>query len=139
MLQHWGWDQLAEEINRRHELARLAADWIREQPRLRLINPDVSHNAVAFMYIPEGVDDAEQLNRLNRALHERLNMDTKFFVHAFSARDDDARVRSDRGSIFALRMMFGNPLSDWAIVRECLETISKIGYELAADRLWQSS
>lgn len=138
MLQHWGWGRLAAEIDRRHELASLAADWIQGQPGLRLINPDVSHNAVAFMYVPEGIDDAEQLNGLNRALHERLNMGTRFFVHAFPARDDEARVRTDKGSVFALRMMFGNPLSDWTIVRECLETTSKIGYELAAERLWQS-
>jgi L-2,4-diaminobutyrate decarboxylase len=138
MLQHWGWDRLAAEIDRRHELARLAACWIEEQPALRLINPDVTHNAVAFMYIPEGIKDAERLNRLNRAIHERLNMGTSFFVHAFPARDDEARVRADKGSVFTLRMMFGNPLTTWAIVRECLENAVKIGYELATDPLWQS-
>jgi L-2,4-diaminobutyrate decarboxylase len=138
MLQHWGWDRLAAEIDRRHELARLAAAWIEEQPALQLINPDVSHNAVAFMYTPEDINDAERLNRLNRAIHERLNMGTSFFVHAFPARDDEARVRADRGSIFTLRMMFGNPLTTWAIVRECLENAVKIGYELATDPLWQS-
>ena len=138
MLQHWGWDRLAAEIDRRHELATLAAAWIEEQPALRLINPDVTHNAVAFMYIPEGIKDAERLNRLNRAIHERLNMGTSFFVHAFPARDDEARVRADKGSVFTLRMMFGNPLTTWAIVRECLENAVKTGYELATDPLWQS-
>jgi L-2,4-diaminobutyrate decarboxylase len=144
MLQHWGWDRLAAEIDRRHELAVLAAGWIEEQPALRLVNPDVSHNAVAFVYVPEGADpegvvDAERLNRLNREIHERLNMETSYFVHAFPARDDEARVRADRGSVFALRMMFGNPLTTWEIVRDCLENVVKIGCELAAEPSWQSS
>ncbi|MER6971157.1 pyridoxal-dependent decarboxylase [Nocardioides sp. NPDC000445] len=144
MLQHWGWDRLAAEIDRRHDLARRAADWIEDQPALQLINPDVSHNAVAFMYVPDdanwsgradgadAVGETERLNRLNRVIHERLNTRTPFFVHAFPARDDAARVDAAKGSVFALRMMFGNPLTTWAVVRECLETVVKVGFEVSS-------
>jgi L-2,4-diaminobutyrate decarboxylase len=132
MLQHWGWDRLAAEMDRRHELAVLAADWIAGHPRLRLVNPDVTHNAVAFMYIPEGGPrDAAALNALNKALHQRLNMRTRYFVHGFPARDDEARIRSDKGTVYALRMMFGNPMSQSPEVVGCLEEIVKIGFELA--------
>lgn len=138
MLRHWGWDRLAVEIDRRHDLARRAADWINSEPSLRLINPEVSHNAVGFMYVPETADEGadpnrvDGLNSLNRAIHERLNTSTPFFVHAFSTRDDEAQVHDEKGSVFALRMMFGNPLTTWSVVRECLETVVKVGFELAA-------
>lgn len=138
MLQHWGWDRLAIEIDRRHDLAQRAAAWINEEPALRLINPEVSHNAVAFMYVPDSsgpsVDPARVgwLNDLNQAIHERLNTTTPFFVHAFSARDDDAQVHGKKGTVFPLRMMFGNPLTTWQEIRECLETVVKVGFELAS-------
>lgn len=138
MLQHWGWDRLASEIDRRHAIARSAATWIEDEPMLRLINPDVTHNAVAFMYTPDGVDDTERLNRLNKVIHERLNLRTPYFVHAFPARDDYARVDPGKGSVFALRMMFGNPLTTSAVVRDCLESVLKIGSELSASPTWPS-
>lgn len=137
VLQHWGWDRLAAEIDRRHDLARRTADWINGEPSLRLINPEVSHNAVAFMYVPDSVDTVAgsgrvaELNDLNRAIHERLNTKTPFFVHAFSARDDEAQVHEGKGTVFALRMMFGNPLTTWSVVRECLETVVKLGFQLS--------
>jgi L-2,4-diaminobutyrate decarboxylase len=134
MLRHWGWRRLAAEVDRRHELARQAASWIEEHPNLRLINPDVEHNAVAFMYLPDGEPHGpEELNALNRSIHQQLNMETRFFLHTFPARDDQQRVRADRGTVHPLRMMFGNPLSDWPVVRDCLETVAKLGYELAGD------
>jgi L-2,4-diaminobutyrate decarboxylase len=135
MLKHWGWRRLAEEIDRRHELALQTAKWITGQSNLRLINPDVRHNAVAFMYVPDDarVGDPEALNRLNKSLHQRLNMQTQYFVHGFPARDDEARIRSDKGTVYALRMMFGNPLSQWQQVRECLEAVVKIGFELSGE------
>ncbi|MGC4876236.1 pyridoxal phosphate-dependent decarboxylase family protein [Micromonospora sp. DT43] len=140
MLQHWGWQRLAEEIDRRHALARTAAEWIDAHPNLRLVNPDVTHNAVAFMYLPNPEDpgDVAALNQLNRALHTRLNTETTFFVHAFPARDDEARIRADKGVIHPLRMMFGNPLSDWPVVRECLETTVRIGAALSREPEWQA-
>ena len=128
MLQHWGWKRIADEIDRRHQLAKAAAEWIEAEPRLRLINPGVDHNAVAFMYAdPDRPMSPDELNSLNKAIHQRINMGTDYFVHAFPARDDEARVRTDKGTIYPMRMMFGNPLSTWELVQECLEAVLKAG------------
>lgn len=135
MLQHWGWQRIADEVDRRHELAKMAAEWIESESRLRLINPDVAHNAVAFMYVDENRPmEPEALNRLNQEIHQWVNFTTKYFVHAFPARDDEARVRANKGSVYALRMMFGNPLTTCDSVREYLETVVKIGFQLVAAR-----
>ncbi len=133
MLQHWGWQRISDEIDRRHELAKMAGEWITSESRLRLINPEVAHNAVAFMYVDgDRHMEPEALNRLNQEIHQRVNFTTRYFVHAFPARDDEARVRADKGNVYALRMMFGNPLTTWESVRECLETVVKIGFQSAA-------
>jgi L-2,4-diaminobutyrate decarboxylase len=141
MLQHWGWQRVADEIDRRHELARRTEKWIDGLPNLRVLNPNVTHNAVAFMYVPAVVHQADpqrldDLNDLNREIHRRLNMETRYFVHAFPARDDEARIRPDKGSVHGLRMMFGNPLAGWPVVRSCLEEITRIGHEATSERSW---
>lgn len=134
MLKHWGWTNLAKEIDRRHELALQTADYVRASPDLLLVNPDIQHNAVALLFCPlEFRSSLEQVNNFNRQIHERLNMETKWFVHSFPAQDDERVLSPERGMIYPLRLMFGNPLTSWQIVEECLKKIAGIGHELIAE------
>lgn len=132
LLKHWGWHLLADEIDRRHALARQAAAHVAGYSDLVLVNPQVQHNAVAFLYCPTDLRREvalDQINALNRAIHHRLNMETRYFVHAFSSRDEEGVVSRDHGMIYPLRMMFGNPLTTWDDVARCLEEIVRIGRE----------
>jgi len=135
MLKHWGWTNLANEIDRRHELALRTAAAVRADERLLLVNELVQHNAVAFLYCPPELRAAARIgevNALNRAIHERLNMETAWFVHSFPSQDDDRVLSPERGMIHPLRMMFGNPLTTWPLVEECLRAVVAIGAELTA-------
>ena len=133
LLKHWGWKRLAEEMDRRHELALKAARLVELAPELRLINPAVEHNAVAFVYCPDGYLSEGRtvagLNALNRKLHHRLNSETQFYVHRMDTKDDARVVSSEKESITILRMMFGNPLTDIATVEACLRKVIVIGRE----------
>ncbi|MGL5866191.1 MAG: pyridoxal phosphate-dependent decarboxylase family protein [Dermatophilaceae bacterium] len=131
MLRHWGWRRIAREIERRHELALFAARLIQEHPRLRLLNPQVEHNAVGFAYLPAGDPDLAAVNTLNRAIHERLHRETPYFIHAFPSRDGLGVISPGFGSVYALRMMFGNPLSGPDEVTGALAGIVALGDELA--------
>ncbi len=137
MLKHWGWANLAREIDRRHALALRTAAAVRADERLLLVNELVQHNAVAFMYCPPPLRAPARLgeaNALNRKIHERLNMETKWFVHSFPSQDDERVLSPERGTIHPLRMMFGNPLTTWAMVEECLHTVVAIGREQADEQ-----
>ena len=135
MLKHWGWKNLALEIDRRHELALRTADYVRGNSDLLLVNPDVRHNAVALLFCPKDLAarGLDAVNSLNRHIHERLNMETQWFVHSFPSQDDERVLSPERKMIYPMRLMFGNPLTSWQVVEECLEKLAAIGYELMAE------
>jgi len=135
MLKHWGWSNLADEIDRRHELALRTAEHVRGNPNLLLVNPDIRHNAVALLFCPPELRSSplDDINALNRRIHERLNMETQWFVHSFPSQDDERVLSAERKMIYPLRLMFGNPLTSWQMVEDCLEKIVELGGELMAD------
>lgn len=141
MLKHWGWSNLAREIDRRHELALRTGEYVRANPSLLLVNPDITHNAVALLYCPPELRawPLDQINALNRQIHERLNMETQWFVHSFPSQDDERVLSPERKMIYPLRLMFGNPLTSWEMVEDCLEKVVGIGRELAAEARAQGS
>ncbi|MDH4033752.1 MAG: pyridoxal-dependent decarboxylase, partial [candidate division Zixibacteria bacterium] len=134
MLKHFGWARLASEIDHRHELALQASTIVRDHPDLVLINSEVQHNAVAFMYRPPGDRwrDTSALNELNQEIHRKLNHETEYFLHTFPAQDDENAVSDSRATIHPLRMMFGNPDNTFDIVRDCLDAVIAIGNDTAS-------
>lgn len=130
MLRHWGWRRLAEEIDRRHEMALHAARLIDAHPRLRLLNPEVEHNAVGFAYVPAASTDLHTVNSVNREIHRLLNQTTPYFIHAFPSRDGHGIVSPGHGSVYALRMMYGNPLGGQAEISGAVEAIVALGDRL---------
>lgn len=136
MLKHFGWERLAAEIDHRHDLALHAARIVRDHPHLVLINSEVQHNAVAFMFRPPGDRwrDIDALNQLNQEIHRKLNQETEYFLHTFPSQDDENAVSDSRAMIHPLRMMFGNPDNTFDIVRECLDKVIAIGNELVSQQ-----
>lgn len=132
MLRHVGWRRIAEEIDRRHEMALFAAQLIDEHPRLRLLNPEVEHNAVGFAYVPSPQPRLDAINDLNREIHHQLNRTTPYFVHAFPSRDGHGVVAAESGSVLALRMMFGNPLGGPREIAGAIEAVAALGDRLVA-------
>lgn len=132
MLKHFGWERLASEIDHRHDLALHAARIVRDHPQLVLINSEVQHNAVAFMFRPqdERWQDTAVLNKLNQEIHQELNNETEYFLHTFPSQDDENAVSDSRAMIHPLRMMFGNPDNTFDIVRDCLDKVIAIGNDL---------
>jgi L-2,4-diaminobutyrate decarboxylase len=130
MLRHVGWQRIAEEIDRRHEMALFAAQLIDEHPRLRLLNPEVEHNAVGFAYVPFPQPRLDAINDLNREIHRQLNQTTPYFVHAFPSRDGHGVVAAECGSVLALRMMFGNPLGGPKEIAGAIEAVAALGDRL---------
>ncbi|MGH3568409.1 MAG: pyridoxal phosphate-dependent decarboxylase family protein [Pseudonocardia sp.] len=130
MLRHWGWRRLAEEIDRRHDMALHAARLIDAHPRLWLLNPEVEHNAVGFAYVPTVSTDLDMVNSVNREIHRMLNQTTPYFIHAFPSRDGHGIISPGHGSVYALRMMYGNPLGGPAEITGAIEAIVALGDRL---------
>lgn len=130
LLKHWGLKNLAEEIDRRHDLAVYAADKIKESVDMTLLNTEVEHNAVGFVYCPKELlteMTVEDLNALNEKLHGYLNRESPYFVHLMGSKDDQ-HILSDRGEmVMHLRMMFGNPHTTEGDIDGCLKEISIAG------------
>ena len=130
MLRHVGRRRLAEEIDRRHAMALFAAQMIEAHPRLRLLNPEVEHNAVGFAYVPAPEYGLDAINKVNREIHRLLNRSTRYFIHAFPSRDGHGIVSPDHASVYALRMMYGNPLGGQTEIAGAIEAIVALGDRL---------
>jgi len=134
MLRHWGWHRLAAEVDRRHEVALHAARMIEAHPRLRLLNPEVEHNAVGFAYVPSAATDLNTINDVNQEIHRLLNSTTPYFIHAFPSRDGNGIISPEHDSVYALRMMFGNPLGGPVEISGAINAIVGLGDRLMERR-----
>lgn len=135
LLKHLGWEKLAEEIDRRHELAKETAAIINASNDFLLINKDVEHNAVAFIFCPKPYHcstqfNLEVLNKINKQIHHRLNCHSNYYLHMMASQDDDMVVSSEKETLTILRAMYGHPDTNINVVKGCLEEIQKIGYEI---------
>lgn len=141
-LKHVGWKRLAEEIERRHTLAKDTIALLENYPDLILCNEVTEkqgHNAVAITFCPakyrEEKTTLAKINNVNKRIHSRLNTETQYFLHMFpSLKDDFGRMKpyvhdSGKHRVTVLRFMFGNPLTTLAIVRDCMDEIQRLGKE----------
>lgn len=136
MLKHWGWEKLAHEIDRRHELAKDTHALLNNYDELIPIHPAPTHNAVGFLFKPANLNlDVPALNRLNSDIHRSICAEGKFFIHMMAAQDAYGAISDDKAEITHLRMMFGNPLSSFTIVKKCLDEVVTIGRRLVANGL----
>lgn len=139
LLKHLGWEKLAQEIDRRHELAKETADIINASTDFLLINKNVEHNAVAFIFCPKAYQhsaqfDLEELNLINKKIHHRLNCESGYYLHMMASQDDDMVLSPDKKNITILRAMYGHPDTNIDIVKNCLEEVKRLGYEIFTER-----
>lgn len=139
LLKHLGWDRLAQEIDRRHDLAKETAKIVEEMPDLLLINKHIEHNAVAFTFCPpEYLNSSnfnlDEINTVNKQIHHRLNCQSGYYLHMMASQDDDAIMSKDRKDITILRAMYGNPNTTIDIVKSCLNEVVRIGHEIFEEK-----
>lgn len=79
VLRSFGTEGLAERIRKHRSLARQFADWVDAQADFERLAP-VPLSTVCFRAHPAGMDDDEQLNRLNEALLQAINRSGQAFL-----------------------------------------------------------
>lgn len=112
-------------IDKRHELACDFANYLKNQPDFIVIN-QVDINAVAFLYTGTGHKrSVEELNTINKLIHEKMIRDGKFHLHQFSI--PDTGVFEKGVLLYPLRYMSGNPNTNMKHIRELVNYIRTIG------------
>ena len=106
VIRAYGRDGLAELVSGHIALAQRLAEAVAAEPGWELMAP-VPLSTVCFRSHPDGVDDEQQLERLNAALVDRIN-------HSGTALVSHTKVNGR----FAIRIAIGNAASRWEHV-EC--------------------
>ncbi|WP_228534521.1 pyridoxal-dependent decarboxylase [Nocardia sp. BSTN01] len=123
---------LAEIAERRITLARRFSNLVDERPGLRRLHePELA--AVAFICLPSDLSadgcltaaDLEEINVLNRRVHERILEDGRWYLHHFTLPDDNGVLR--RGEIVhALRFMANNPRLTDSHMTQALDYVAEL-------------
>jgi aromatic-L-amino-acid decarboxylase len=113
VIRAYGAEGLASLISGHIELARRLAATIGSEPGWELLAP-VPFSAVCFRRHPAGVDDEDELRRLNAAIIDRVNADGRAFIS-----------HTDLGGRYAIRVAIGNLATTaehvdaaWELMRE---------------------
>ena len=113
VIRAYGAEGLASLISGHIELARRLAATIDSEPGWELLAP-VPFSAVCFRHHPAGVDDEDELRRLNAAIIDRVNADGRAFIS-----------HTDLGGRYAIRVAIGNLATTaehvdaaWELMRE---------------------
>jgi aromatic-L-amino-acid decarboxylase len=79
VIRSFGLAGLREKLRDHINWAEQFAGWVKEDPRFELTAP-LTVQTVCFRYHPQGVDDMEELNRLNTDLAEAINGDGRVYL-----------------------------------------------------------
>jgi aromatic-L-amino-acid decarboxylase len=111
VIRHFGVEGLREKLRFHIRLAHEFAEWIQASGDFETLAP-VPLNTVCFRYKPNGVSDADELDRLNQALLMRLNRTGKVFM-------SHTRLQG----IYALRLVVGQIRTERRHVEQAWELI----------------
>jgi aromatic-L-amino-acid/L-tryptophan decarboxylase len=113
VIRSFGVEGLREKLRHHLELTEAQVVRIRQDADFELLAP-VPLNTICFRYHPPGIDDQEELNRLNAGLLERVNRSGKAFL-----------THTKLSGSFAIRMVIGQTavqdhhvLATWNLLRE---------------------
>ncbi|MBU2549720.1 MAG: aspartate aminotransferase family protein, partial [Proteobacteria bacterium] len=95
VIRHFGRQGLMDKLRLHLALAREFETWVRDDPAFEILAP-VTINLVCFRYRPDGSPDEEALERMNKALMDRLNRSGRMFL-----------THTKLKGRFALRMCIG--------------------------------
>ncbi len=118
VIRAYGAEGLASLISGHIELARRLAAAIEAEPGWELLAP-VPFSTVCFRRHPAGVDDEDELRRLNSAIIDHVNADGRAFIS-----------HTDLGGRYAVRVAIGN----LATTAEHVDTAWELMREAAASR-----
>ncbi|MEZ5083878.1 MAG: pyridoxal-dependent decarboxylase [Bacteroidales bacterium] len=79
VIRNYGVTGLQNKIREHILLAKEVEDWIKQSEEFEIITPRTL-NLVCFRYHPPGINEEEDLNRINELLLERLNKSGKIFI-----------------------------------------------------------
>ncbi len=134
LLRYFGLSGLRSRLREHLELARQFAGWVDAEPQAERLAP-TPFSTVCFRWRPEryrGREDepgpAEELDRLNEALLERVNRDGSVFL-------SHTRLHGR----FALRLAIGNLHTEQRHVEHAWELIRQAGRELGAGEAGRAS
>ncbi|HSW74426.1 MAG TPA: pyridoxal-dependent decarboxylase [Candidatus Saccharimonadales bacterium] len=120
-----GFEQI---IDQRHQLALDLADLIDSSKDFIRIN-EVDINSVAFMYTGSLKNlTVEQLNQINRAIHDAIIERGVYHLHQFSIPDNGIIQKGE--VIYPLRFMSGNPITTKDHLVAMLKYVREIGQKI---------
>jgi len=111
VLRAFGRDGVRDRIRHHIDLAAELAGWIDEESEFERLAP-TDFSVVCFRANPTGIDDSEDLDRLNMELMERVNASGEVFL---------SHTRLDQG--IALRVAIGNLGTTRADVERCFSLL----------------
>lgn len=113
VIRSYGVEGLRAIIREHVRLAGLFADWVETDADFEIMAPPVL-SLINFRYRPRGVDDPEELDRLNEALLHRINDDGRIYL-----------TQNRVGGRYVIRMSIGQTTTEqrhveegWAVIRE---------------------
>ncbi len=106
MMKNFGKKGLDDLITKRHALAVYLSNALKKDSDFAVLN-DVDINSVAFFYTGGKDITAEEVNRINKAIHAEMLQEGEYHLHQFSI--PDSGIFEKGKLIYPLRFMCGNP------------------------------
>lgn len=126
MVKNLGIRKIGQIIERRCEIAKKFGEMIKANNDFILLN-DININSVVFMYKGKitNIDDIEEINRINKNIHDKMLDDGLYHLHFFTLPDDKGIIK--KGHILTpLRFMSGNPNINEETLQRVLDYIKNI-------------
>ena len=115
-------------MDERYALAQKMKTILDASPYFVVLN-EVQAFSVCFLYIPKGCQNVDEINDINRKIHDKLLLTGKYFLHQFALHDDCGIIK--KGEIFwPLRFFSGNPMNTSENLTEMLTNIQSIAEEI---------
>jgi L-2,4-diaminobutyrate decarboxylase len=128
LIKNLGKDKIGKIIEKRHNLAVYLSNKLKTTKDFVVLN-EVGINSVIFMY--KGLktnNDIDDLNRINKSIHNLMLQEGQFHLHQFSIVDDGLLEKSK--ILYPLRYMCGNPNTTKKDINELIEYVRKLGRRL---------
>lgn len=114
LIRWFGVDGIRERLREHCRWAREFAAWIDDAPDWERLAP-VPFSTVCYRYHPAGVDDEEELERINKAIVEAVNATGKFYLS-----------HTKLAGRLSLRLALGNPRASLDHVRAVWESLQSV-------------
>lgn len=126
LFQNLGKEEIGKVIERRCEMAQYLKQKVDASKDFVRLN-EVDINSVMFMYVKDkkNIESLEEVNRINKKLKEKIDLEGKFYLHQFSIFDDNGVINKG-GVLYPLRYMSGNDNINKEDIDEMLDYIREV-------------